>query len=280
MDNREQREKQVGSAAFTLIELLVVVAILAVLLSLLLPALGRANQQARSALCKTNLAGLARANELYAGENADRYVPAASDIFSMRGGNTHRWHGVRDNVNAPFDPARGPLAKCLGGGEIKQCPSFVEYRSESRAGAYESGSGGYGYSHLYVGSTFWQEGFFFESRGQLLGARTSDVKRASETVMFTDAAMAQGGRGGSYYTEESFAYCVFGLDERGKLSAFRHAPSVHFRHMGAANVVWCDAHVTGRDDFHSVTSNVYGANPEAMKLGWFGPDDNSLFDLE
>ena len=267
--------------AFTLIELLVVIAILALLVSMLLPALGRAKQYARSTLCKTNLAGMAVANELYAGEGSDRYVPAASDIFWGAAGNRHRWHGVRADLNSPFDPAQGPLAKYLGSqGQIKKCPSFTGFRTEALYGAYESGSGGYGYSDIYVGSTFWAEGFYHDSPGQLLGARTTDVKYASATVMFTDAAMAHGGRGAGYYTEESFSYCVFGLDERGKLTGFRRAPSIHFRHLGAANVVWCDSHVTGRDDFHSVTTNPYGANPEAMRVGWFGPDDNSLFDLK
>jgi prepilin-type N-terminal cleavage/methylation domain-containing protein/prepilin-type processing-associated H-X9-DG protein len=266
---------------FTLIELLVVVAVVSLLLSMLLPTLSRAKEHARSAICKTNLAGLVRANEMYAGENGGRYVPAASDIFAGVAGNASRWHGVRADLNSPFDPARGPLARHVGGeGEIRKCPSFTDFRSDAAAGAYESGSGGYGYSDIYVGSTFWEHGFYHDSPGQLLGARAEDVRQPSVTVMFTDAAMPHGGRGGSYYTEESFCYCFFGLDEKGRIAEFQRTPSIHFRHLGAANVVWCDSHVTGRDDFHSVTSNPYEADPQAMKVGWFGPKDNSLFDLE
>jgi prepilin-type N-terminal cleavage/methylation domain-containing protein/prepilin-type processing-associated H-X9-DG protein len=60
--------------AFTLVELLVVVGIVAVLLALLMPALYKARQQARSVECLSNLRQLGGAFEIYLSENKGKWV--------------------------------------------------------------------------------------------------------------------------------------------------------------------------------------------------------------
>jgi len=58
--------------AFTLIELLVVVAIIALLIAILLPSLGKAREQTRRTICGTNLKGQGLAFAIYAGQYNDR----------------------------------------------------------------------------------------------------------------------------------------------------------------------------------------------------------------
>ncbi|MEQ8770403.1 MAG: prepilin-type N-terminal cleavage/methylation domain-containing protein [Phycisphaerales bacterium] len=75
--------------AFTLIELLVVIAIIALLIGILLPALGKARASARNVLSQSNMRSLGQASNNYAADFSD-YIAA----YSWRANKAERMLGV------------------------------------------------------------------------------------------------------------------------------------------------------------------------------------------
>ena len=83
-----RRERQnVTVPGFTLIELLVVVAIIALLISILLPSLSRARGVARMVKCQAILKQLGTAHQMYANEFEDKFQPVNFGGF----GAWYRW---------------------------------------------------------------------------------------------------------------------------------------------------------------------------------------------
>ncbi len=89
-------------SAFTLIELLVVVAIIALLVSILLPSLRRAREQARETVCASHLLQFGRGFYAYAGANRE-YLCSGSfdpDVSNGRDGPPDRVGWIADLVNS------------------------------------------------------------------------------------------------------------------------------------------------------------------------------------
>jgi prepilin-type N-terminal cleavage/methylation domain-containing protein/prepilin-type processing-associated H-X9-DG protein len=260
-------------SAFTLIELLVVIAIIAILASVLMPVLTSARAAGQRSVCSSQIKQIAAAILMYADDSSGHFVPAASDIIPP-GKNLHRWHGERDNANEPFDPKRGPVYRYLGKSSgIKRCPSARMLKDQTQSpNAFEAGCGGYGYNQYYVGGTYYRNSGI-EAAEQTPGM--GDLASPRSTVMLTDTAMALT-YPDQHLIEYSFCEPPFMLWGAGQ-SFPCGSPSIHFRH-GTVNVAWCDGHVSSERMSFSSNNNIYGADSRAVRIGWFGPRDNSLFD--
>lgn len=114
---------------FTLIELLVVVAIIALLLSILLPSLTAAREQAKTVLCLNNVRQLAVANHYYSSDyngllpHFDRWLWAGLAEEAIEAGTL--W-GMR----APSQAAHNPRKNYAMNKEIFKCPADCGERKE------------------------------------------------------------------------------------------------------------------------------------------------------
>ncbi|HKS38257.1 MAG TPA: prepilin-type N-terminal cleavage/methylation domain-containing protein [Verrucomicrobiae bacterium] len=109
------------SLAFTLIELLIVIAVIAILASLLLPALARAKERTRQVACLSNIRQIDLGFRLYLSEHHDRF-PDRRDLKTSLG--YRPWTSW-----PPSDPRGGwaaiVLSNQLGNDAIWMCPGTL-----------------------------------------------------------------------------------------------------------------------------------------------------------
>ena len=109
-------------AGFTLIELLVVVAIIALLVAILVPAVGRAREEARLAVCASSLKQYGLSWFLYAQD----YNGAIPNATGMNSPERVRWTNPVQNVD--YDHTEILKVYASGASSLASCPSVPDER--------------------------------------------------------------------------------------------------------------------------------------------------------
>ncbi|NLZ63239.1 MAG: type II secretion system protein [Lentisphaerae bacterium] len=200
---------------FTLIELLVVIAIIAVLASMLLPALSKARQKARTLDCSSKLRSIGVAQLMYADDNSG-YIPPYRDYATPE----KFWFYLTNSAGflTPYlGTGTDSSLQYIGYASTKYkvrskliCPEVVQPADDTAVFAYG-----------------FNDHFFNPGLGGGLAAQlNTNWRHPSETAMLGETVKSSQFNYGNPYVN------------------WEHLLPIHLRHNNAANFVHCDGRVS------------------------------------
>ncbi|MCC6675820.1 MAG: prepilin-type N-terminal cleavage/methylation domain-containing protein [Phycisphaerales bacterium] len=263
--------------AFTLIELLVVIAIIALLIAILLPALGQARASGKTTVCLSQMRQLAIAWTNYAGESKDVLVPCRAPNLPGAEGNPANHYEVGNGLKFrptwiarmgtyigiyPFAEPSTTDGRQDYSNKFFQCPVVPDWKDERNHCI--------GYNYQFLGNERITSGKYHN-----YPVRLSRIQLASSTVVAGDslgtaASVAEAdrtpydndGRDEKSMGNESFSMDPPRLTPTSDIAGADHRNGPHARHARRANMFFADGHAAG----HTLQDLGYGLGSDGHYL--------------
>jgi prepilin-type N-terminal cleavage/methylation domain-containing protein/prepilin-type processing-associated H-X9-DG protein len=219
---------------FTLIELLVVIAIIAILASMLLPALNKARNKAREIHCMNNMKQLGTTIIMYT-QSYDGYFVYSKTITAVAGrGDYVRWHFILKDELGQSNKEKANIFWCLDDYNVK-------LKKKTKTQLFNENRISYGNNFRF-----------------LPGYKTVMVRRPTQTVCLVEAGTEVTTTGGGFFIANSWADS--------------NSPCAFPRHEIYANTLWVDGHgskVRSSNGFYNglYTNNALGRKHPTQNWG-------------
>jgi prepilin-type N-terminal cleavage/methylation domain-containing protein/prepilin-type processing-associated H-X9-DG protein len=205
---------------FTLIELLVVIAIIAILASMLLPALNKAREKAKTIKCLSNTKQMGTYLALYTGDNSE-YFPHPMKFNNAETQN-NLWNDVImvSYAGAKPDSSTNRIANSVWEKSIFKCPSMTK---PVVGDSYIH----YGYNYWHLGTKRKDTSTYAPWAAKNVSCKLSMINSPSRMLAIVDSWDRNSGYG-YYFVQDSYT---------------GGTQNVHARHDNRNyNVAWADGH--------------------------------------
>ncbi len=260
---------------FTLIELLVVISIIALLIAILLPALGKARDAARTTVCLSNQRQIGVGIATYAAEHNSKYPPDTPQWghLSLPGITSSNWNTGWAHTFAERLVAAGVIphsgdsnyrfathypANAHG---VFLCPKAREY-AQSMIGTTNRGYHGYG----LVRGPFCVPSYYENDASKLPPAQPGGDKSAQ--LPFWNRLRLEN-------LHSSRIFMTEGWNTLRPPETQPHAPgvayfeySVQYRHAGSANYLFSDMHAVNNNQWHTINAFPYSTGGVVKQTVW------------